>query len=74
MRHQHKRRPLRRCKGRVIFLDEIAAKVVLSKRILWDRGEKRAYKCESGNHWHLSASAAPDRNDKSAEQLHPERA
>jgi hypothetical protein len=48
----------KRCprEGKIIFRDEIAAKIALGHiraAILRERKEQRAYAC--GNHWHLTS-------------------
>jgi len=45
-------------RGKVIFRTELDAKIALSSRVWRDKGEKRAYKCELGDHWHLSSQDA----------------
>lgn len=48
----------RRCRGqKVIFHTELDAKIALAKRVGSDKGEVRAYKCEIGNHWHLTSQS-----------------
>ena len=46
----------KRCRAqKVIFKDELAAKIALAQRVWKDKGEVRYYRCEIGNHWHLSS-------------------
>ncbi|WNO27828.1 hypothetical protein SEA_HUWBERT_77 [Microbacterium phage Huwbert] len=40
---------------KVSFVDEIAAKLALAERIRKDKGEVRQYKCNFGNHYHLTS-------------------
>lgn len=39
--------------GKVIFEDEIAAKIALARRVWKDKGEIRHYPCF--DHWHLTS-------------------
>lgn len=39
---------------KVIFRDEIDAKLELAKHRFYDTKQQRAYKCPFGNHWHLT--------------------
>lgn len=49
----------RKCRGqKVIFHTELDAKIALAPRIAKDKGEIRYYRCEIGNHWHLSSQEA----------------
>lgn len=45
----------RRCnrEGKVIFEDELNAKIALARRVWKDKGEQRVYRC--GNHYHLTS-------------------
>ena len=41
--------------GKVVFKDEIAAKLALAVRKRKDKGELRTYQCPHQNHWHLTS-------------------
>lgn len=41
--------------GKVIFRDELAAKIALAGRLNRDRGEVRCYRCPQGRGWHLTS-------------------
>lgn len=46
----------RKCRGqKVIFHTELDAKIALAGRLAKDKGEVRYYKCDIGNHWHLTS-------------------
>ena len=46
----------KRCRSqKVIFKTELDAKIALASRVWKDKGEVRHYKCEIGNHWHLTS-------------------
>lgn len=46
---------MKKCRGKVIFKTELDAKMALAWRIRRDKGEKRYYRCELGNHFHLTS-------------------
>jgi hypothetical protein len=41
--------------GKVIFREEIEAKIALSRRVWKDKGERRYYPCKFGKHYHLTS-------------------
>lgn len=47
---------MKRCNrsNKVIFGDELEAKIALASRVWKDKGEVRAYACVMG-HWHLTS-------------------
>lgn len=40
---------------KVAFKTELDAKMALADRVYRDKGERRAYKCKFGPHWHLTS-------------------
>lgn len=40
---------------KVQFHTELDAKIALSRRVRYDKGEKRLYQCEFCKEWHLSS-------------------
>ena len=49
----------KKCRGqKVIFKTELDAKIALASRVWKDKGEIRYYRCEIGNHWHLTSQEA----------------
>lgn len=47
------------CRGeKVVFSTPLDAKIVLADRIKKDKGEVDYYRCEVGNHYHLTSQAA----------------
>ncbi len=49
----------KKCRGqKTIFHTELDAKIALAGRVWKDKGEIRYYRCEIGNHWHLTSQEA----------------
>jgi hypothetical protein len=42
---------------KVSFLDELDAKIALAQRKRQEKGERRYYKCNFGDHYHLTSQA-----------------